>query len=181
MIIADPSFVIFDHYREINPPENNWNLNITKLKFRGKGPAKSRMIKNARKPYNRVDFYSTQKEVIYIIFYANFILGRKLEDGISTDGKGRLTLTRIDIMQSFYGLAIGKNKGDPEAMARSTRAILKQYSEDASHDDCTIGKDSLCSFQRDKTTWQKSHKSIKDHLPSHRIINIHTCVTKKVN
>ena len=113
----------------------------------------------------KIRFYSTQKEVIYIIFYANFILGRKLENGKAIGGKGRLTLTRIDIMQSFYGLAIRKNKGDPEAMARSTRAILKHYSEDVSHDDCPIGKDSWCSFQRDKTTGQNSHKAIKDPLP----------------
>ena len=52
------------------------------------------------------------------------ILGKKVSDGKSIGVKGRLTNTRIDTFQNFYGLAIKKNKGNPEAMSSTTMAIL---------------------------------------------------------
>ena len=38
------------------------------------------------------------------------ILDKKLSDGKSIGGKGRLTNNRIDTFQNFYGLAIKKKK-----------------------------------------------------------------------
>ena len=39
------------------------------------------------------------------------IIGRKLSDGKPLGGRGRLTLSKCDAMQNFYGRAIRDNKG----------------------------------------------------------------------
>ena len=38
--------------------------------------------------------------------------------------KSRLTLARIDAIQSFFGKAIRKNKGNPQNMTKAIWAIL---------------------------------------------------------
>ena len=43
---------------------------------------------------------------------------KKLSDGKSIEGYGRLTDKRIDKLQIFYGLAIKRNKGDLTAMRK---------------------------------------------------------------
>lgn len=96
------------------------------------------------------------------------MLGKRLEDGKYLSGAGRLTLARIDTMQSFYGLAIRQNKGDAKAMAKATMAILYHYAstpENPQHDDCPTGSASWCSFQRDIANGTNNHKPIKDPLP----------------
>ena len=103
--------------------------------------------------------------------YKNFLFsrsGKKLADGKGIGGKGRLTIARIDTMQCFFGLAIRNNKGDSNAMARETRAILKHYSstpENQNHEDCPTGKSSWCSFNRDKSTNEDTYRPIKNPLP----------------
>ena len=75
--------------------------------------------------------------------YSNLIYsGKKLEDGKGIGGTGRLMLQGIDAIQNFYGHVIRKNKGNTDAMARGTRAILKHYSagsEEDCHEDCPEG------------------------------------------
>ena len=96
------------------------------------------------------------------------ILGKKIEDGKGIGGKGRLTLKRIDTLQNFYGKAIRDNRGDAKAMSRATHAILKHYSstpDQPRHEDCPVGKNSWCSFNRDKATGEKTHLPVKDPLP----------------
>lgn len=98
----------------------------------------------------------------------SFCLGKKLDDGKGLGGKGRLTLTRIDTLQNFYGKAIRDNKGDAKAMSKATHAILKHYSstpEQPRHEDCPMGKDSWCSYNRDQATGQATHAPIKDPIP----------------
>ena len=71
-------------------------------------------------------------------------------------------------MQSFYGKALRDNKGNAKEMAKATRAILKHYAstpENPQHEDCPIGKDSWCSFQKDVACNTREHKPIKDPLP----------------
>ena len=71
-------------------------------------------------------------------------------------------------MQSFYGQAIRQNKGDAKAMSKATHAILKHYSstpEQPRHEDCPTGKDSWCSYNKDKATGGSSHVPIKNPLP----------------
>jgi len=48
-----------------------------------------------------------------------------VEDGGTLSGTGRLTIARIDTIQSFYGQAIRENKDEPKAMSKATHAILK--------------------------------------------------------
>ena len=90
-----------------------------------------------------------------------------MADGKGLGGAGRLTIARIDTIQSFYGLCIRQNKGDAKAMSKATRAILLHYSstgENPQHDCCPVGP-SWCSYQRDLACKTKSHRYIKDPLP----------------
>ena len=94
-----------------------------------------------------------------------FIIGKKLDDGVAINGRGRLTNNRIDAMQSFYGNAIRDNKGSAKAMSKATHAILKHYSstpENPRHEDCPTGKDSWCSYNRDAATGENTHVPIQD-------------------
>lgn len=105
-----------------------------------------------------------EDEMVIFVFH----VGKKLADGKSLSGAGRLTLARVDTMQNFYGRAIRDNKNDAKAMSRATHAILKHYSstpEKPQHDDCPVGDSSWCSFQRDIVNGTELHKPIKDPLP----------------
>ena len=71
-------------------------------------------------------------------------------------------------MQSFYGKVLRDNRGNAKEMAKATRAILKHYAstpENPQHEDCLIGRDSWCSFQKDIAWNTREHKPIKDPLP----------------
>ena len=106
--------------------------------------------------------------VVVMTYTYIFILGKKLEDGKGIGGRGRLTSNRIDTLQNFYGKAIRDNKGDAKAMSKATHAILKHYSstpEQPRHEDCPVGRNSWCSYNRDKATRKKTHVPIKDPLP----------------
>ena len=77
-------------------------------------------------------------------------------------------MTRIDTIQNFYGKAIRDNKGSAKAMSKAVHAILKHYAstpEKPQHEDCPMGKDSWCSYNRDQATGQTTHVPIKDPLP----------------
>ena len=53
-------------------------------------------------------------------------------------------------------------------MSRAIHAILKHYSstpEQPRHEDCPTGKDSWCSYNRDKAKGENTHKPVKDPLP----------------
>ena len=73
---------------------------------------------------------------------------------------------RINTFQNCYGLAIKRNKGNPQAMSVATMVILSHYKESPSHEDCPQGKDSWCSFNRDKATGENTYRPIKDPLPN---------------
>ena len=72
----------------------------------------------------------------------------------------------IDTFQNFYGLAIKRNKGNPQAISSATMAILSHYKENPSHEDYPQGKDSWCSFNKDKATGENTYRPIKDPLPN---------------
>lgn len=75
-----------------------------------------------------------------------------MTDGKGMGGQGRLTCSRIDAMQNFYGKAIRDYKGDAVGMAKATRAILKHHSstpENPHHENCPQGAGSWCSYNRD--------------------------------
>ena len=67
-------------------------------------------------------------------------------------------------MQNFCGMALRKNKGNAQDMARATRAILKHYTrtpENPQNEDCPTGE----SFQKDIACGTREHKPIKDPIP----------------
>ena len=91
-----------------------------------------------------------------------------MDDGLGLGGRGRLTVARIDTMQSFYGKAIRDNKGSAADMSRATHAILKHYSSTVDkprHEDCPTGEDSWCSYNRDIATGKATHQPIKNPFP----------------
>ena len=73
-----------------------------------------------------------------------------------------MTLAKVDAIQNFYGRAIWDNKGDPENMAKSIKAILKHYSDKNDDSECPKGELSWCSYQRDVATGLKTYKPTKN-------------------
>ena len=76
------------------------------------------------------------------------------------DGKGNLTIDRIDTIQAFFVRAIRDNKGDPTSMRRDILAILDHYSstpENPRHGYCPTGPTSRCTYNRDKATGKSEH------------------------
>ena len=75
-----------------------------------------------------------------------------LQDGKSIGGMGRLTNSKIDKLQVYYGKAIRDNTHDIELMKKAVMAIwhhTKSTDENPDHDLCPSGTDSWCGFQRD--------------------------------
>ena len=51
--------------------------------------------------------------------------GQKLSDGKTIGGAGRLTDSRINSLQNYYGDAIHRNKGDLRTMMKAVQATLQ--------------------------------------------------------
>ena len=86
--------------------------------------------------------------------------GVKLADGKGLAGKGRLTDSKIDVLQNYYGLAIRENLDDVGKMAKSIEASLYHVAstaENPQHHLCPEGKDSWCGYKRDKEEYK--HKN----------------------
>ena len=77
-------------------------------------------------------------------------------------GKNKLTLSVINTMQNFYGLAIRRNTGSLYAMKKAVAAILwhcTNYKDEAfRHRFCPRTKDSWCKWQLDKLNGTKLYK-----------------------
>ena len=87
----------------------------------------------------------------------------RLPDGKGIGGRGRLTDTRIDSMQVYYGKAIRGNTHDIESMEKAVMAIWhhsRSTDDDPDHDQCPAGETSWCGYQRDKAkgTADDSHQ-----------------------
>lgn len=85
--------------------------------------------------------------------------GKKLADGKTIGGKGRLTKERINIIQRYYGNAIRKNTGDLQAMQNAIWAIFHHSIQPATnvsleeqHRFCPKGESTWCKFNSDKET-----------------------------
>ena len=78
--------------------------------------------------------------------------GKKLKDGKTVGGKGRLTDKVIDRMQNFFGQAIRNNSGLKESMKKDILAILKHMVKDDTlyldqqHENCPKDSSSWCKF-----------------------------------
>ena len=77
---------------------------------------------------------------------------KKISDGKSVGGKGRLTDKLIDSLQVYYSKAIGGNTQSIESMNNAVMAIwyhVRSTNIEPHHDLCPTGSTSWCSFQRD--------------------------------
>lgn len=92
----------------------------------------------------------------------------KLSDGLPLGGRGRLSDRMIDMLQTYYGMAIRGSNADIQIMARHIWAALmhRASSDDKpQHQFCPIGQDSWCAWQRIKAGSQETYKH-HDVLPA---------------
>ena len=108
--------------------------------------------------------------------------GKKLEDGMSLSGKGRLTNARKDNIPNFYGRAIHDNKGNMEKMSKEIWAILYHYASTADkpmHTNCPTGHQSWCGYQRDIANGTCTYKPVK-HPLSEAIVKLVTPIFNRL-
>lgn len=77
--------------------------------------------------------------------------GKKLSDGKTIGGKGRLTKVIMNSLQNYYGDAIRRNKGDLNGMIKAVQgSLLHMNSTDDAprHHLCPVGPDSWCKYQK---------------------------------
>ena len=103
--------------------------------------------------------------------YKNKNKGRKLADGGTVGGCGRLTDAAIDSLQNYYGYAIRKNTNDIEKMTKAIWAIFYHSIQgenepyEIQHQFCPQGESSWCRFQRDTASNASTYNQSKC-LPS---------------
>ena len=76
---------------------------------------------------------------------------KKLSDGRTIGGAGRLTEKLCDNLQRYYGQAIRDNLGDLDGMVKATKAVLHHSwstDDEPDHGFCPVGATSWCKFQR---------------------------------
>ncbi|XP_065065605.1 uncharacterized protein LOC135691614 [Rhopilema esculentum] len=98
--------------------------------------------------------------------------GKKMSDGKTIGGKGRLTKERIDSFQRYFGNSIRANRGNLAQMQNDVWAIFHHSVMPATastlndqHKFCPKGKDSWCKFNAELITGKKSYDGSK-RLPS---------------
>ena len=96
--------------------------------------------------------------------------GLKLDDGKGLAGKGRLTDSKIDVLQNYYGLAIRQNLDYVTKMAKTIEACVLHVAstdKDLQHHFCPDGPNSWCGYKRDKDQYKHKNgipKSIVDFI-----------------
>jgi len=95
----------------------------------------------------------------------NLVEKEKFADGSGLGGKGKLTKARIDSMQNYFGQEITSHRHDLEGMQTAVKAILyhsvHNENREEQHQYCPKGKDSWCTFQKDKTSATDTYTSQK--------------------
>ena len=96
--------------------------------------------------------------------YKKDMKGRKLSDGKTVGGKGRLTDKVIDRMQNYYGKAIRENKGNLQGMQNSIKAIQchmirnNKQTLKKQHQHCPKTADTWCKFWLDQRNGTSLYK-----------------------
>lgn len=96
-------------------------------------------------------------------------MGRRLRQlkGLGGRGKGRLTVNVISSLTKYYGLAIRRH---PDSVADMQKAIWATFFHKKSsdkkpcHDNCPVGPESWCSWQRSKSAGTLSDYKHKEPL-----------------
>lgn len=98
----------------------------------------------------------------YLLELCKSLKGQKLDDGKPIGGKGRLTKSEIDLLQTYYGKAIRSNCNNVQEMKKAVWASFFHKSstdERHSHGLCLPGADSWCGYQRSLVTGEEyTHK-----------------------
>ena len=87
--------------------------------------------------------------------YKKWMRGKKLTDGKTVGGAGRLTDRVIDSIQNYYGKAIRANKGNLNGMDNDIFAIYDHMIRDdekpiiVQHSRCPKGKSTWCKYWKD--------------------------------
>ena len=63
-------------------------------------------------------------------------------------GKGKLTNTKIDTMQNYFGIALGSNVGNFAAMKSTCLASMYHICD--YHNNCPKSLDTRCQYQKEK-------------------------------
>ena len=88
--------------------------------------------------------------------------GKRLSDGKSLSGRGRLTDKAINTLQNFFGMAVRQNYENLYAMKKAILATLFHNSDIADevvrHQFCPRFADSWCLWQSDKITKESRYK-----------------------
>ena len=96
--------------------------------------------------------------------------GLKPDDGKGLAGKCRLTDSRIDDLQNYYGSASRENLDDVTKIAKTIEACLLYVAstdKDPQHHLCPDGPNSWCGYKRDKDQYKHKNgipKSIVDFI-----------------
>lgn len=84
----------------------------------------------------------------------------KLSDGLGLGGRGRLTDGQIDLLQTYYGLAVRRNVGSLKDMKSAIWAIYfhkLSTDENPRHELCPKGIESWCKYQKSLITKEMYH------------------------
>jgi hypothetical protein len=143
--------------------------------FIGDGDSKSHPAVVSSKPYGDVDIVKkecvghVQKRMGTALRKLKKASGKKkLSDGKTIGGKGRLTDAKIDKLQQFYGMAIRRNKGNLDRMKTDIKATLFHMCSNEGklrHHLCPQGSESWCGWQRDQANKTSLYKH-KQNLPT---------------
>ena len=146
---------------------SQYNLRYTTLIGDGDSKAYSAVVDS--KPYGDIEISKSdcvghvQKRLGSALRKLKKTWGKKrLQDGKTIGGRGRLTDKLMDKLQGYYGKAIRRNHGSVDAMEKAVRAILyHRGSSDQKpmHKYCPKGADSWCGWQRDRKSY-KHHDTI---------------------
>ena len=118
--------------------------------------------------------------------YKRKMRGKKLSDGKTVGGVGRLTDKIIDKIQNFYGQAIRNNSGDKESMENDIWAIYMhmihddESSMENQHNKCPMGKESWCRYNVDLANGTNNYND-KSRLPSVFLTELKPLFTRLTN
>jgi len=95
---------------------------------------------------------------------------KKLLDGKTVGGKGRLSLKEIDRLQIYYGLAIRRNVGNIRKMKQDIDAILRHRlstDENPNHSLCPEGESTWCNYKKKQQDYKHKNplpKAVAVHI-----------------
>ena len=88
---------------------------------------------------------------------------RKVKKEKKLGGRNRLTDSKIDMLQNYFGIALRENVGNLESMINGCMASFYHIAD--YHEKCPKSSDTWCTYQKDKLDGTHLHKSNKGDIP----------------